>query len=282
MLHISTRASTQHAATEAVRELAGYGFERLEITGPADFDAFDEHGLADLVKEHELHILLHGHVPPQPEPFVPNPATAGPDEQHKLVALADQAVRLSQALGQNLYSLDAGYAWEVADELDEAGRPVPVAPIQAPYAQMDEALTSLAKRLPDGFRLAVANGEPAEDGSPMSLAASPEQIIDFLDWAAGLPGLGLLLDMGRLARTADALCFDRWEVLDQLVSAAPELILKVRLSPDTLHGGDAELDFLREVRGELDGVPLVLDWPGCDPHQAVRRAAEIRDRLGTD
>ncbi len=287
MLYITSYASRQQAATEAVRELAGYGFEHIELTGGTSHDLYDQQGLLDLARENDLSLLVHNYFPPQAEDFVLNTGTGDPDQQQMLVNLVDQAVSLSQALGQSHYSMHAGYATELAPELDAESIFVRGQPAENAWGNMVEAVTSLAKRLPENFRLAVENAFPAYDGSPLSLLASPEQIFDFLNLADDLPSLGLLLDLGHLAVSADILCFDRWDFLDRLVSSHAHQIFEVHLSKavdgrDT-HSmnspADPETAFLREVQDEIGHAPIVLEWHRPDLHDAVRRAEHMQRAL---
>jgi sugar phosphate isomerase/epimerase len=112
MLYIAAHIAKDAAPTETVRELAGYGFERIELAGPADWSAFDEEGLVDLAEDNDLSLILHNDFPPQMEDFVPNLATQDAEEQTRLVRLLDEAFRLSQSLRAKVYSLQAGFAWD--------------------------------------------------------------------------------------------------------------------------------------------------------------------------
>lgn len=278
MLYISAHIERDAAPTEAVRELAGYGFERIELAGPADWNAFDEEGLADLAEDNDLSLILHNDFPPQMEDFVPNLATEDEEEQTRLVRLLDEALRLSQTLRARVYSLQAGFAWELSPEAD-AG-PALLAPIYDARENMAEAVSNLAKRLPKNFVLAVSNGTPQPDGSPLSLMASPEQILEFLEMAGDVPELGLFLDIPALERASGLLGFGLLDALDDVASRYVDKIAKIRLA---IPAADARptpglTNFMRAILPDIPTAPVVLDWRGIslrdlpDQVEAFRKA----------
>jgi sugar phosphate isomerase/epimerase len=277
MLHISSTAFDADILTPDGAGVAR-DFPGLELSGgPHRSPAELSEGMARLRRAGAASILVHNYFPPPKEPFVLNLATADAILLERCLRLAGEALDLCAALGTPFYSFHPGYRRD-GRELSNGHFAFsgPQRSMSATLAQFHANFPALhALACERGVKLAVENLFPIRD-EVTSLANTLGEMEALI---APLPGdVGLLLDLGHLAVSANLLGFDRLAYLDGLLSRHGGRIFEVHLS-----GNDGETDAHLPIQPgdwQLDVLPLFRGLPGADGN-GVRLTLESR-RLHPD
>lgn len=271
-LFLSSYCSPSRSISQAVRDIAGLGVTRIELTGGCDHALYDEAELLGLARSHGLELVIHNYFPPQAEDFVLNLASEDPQIKARSLGMVTQAVELAQKCGRGFYSVHGGYWYEQSVKKGERGvfhpGPRAAASDETFYANLGQ----IARRiLPGGFKLAVENAFPAHGHQRFSLLAEPDEIMRFCEFCQGHPSLGLLLDLGHLNVSARYLGFDKGRFLEELMTRYADKVFEVHVSAndglcDAHRVNDMdcfELSFLREYQEALAGAVVVMEWQQC-------------------
>lgn len=274
-IYISSSCSHKRSVFDSVEELANVGFTHIELSGGNDFDGYSQAALLEMRRKLGLTFLVHNYFPPQPEIFVLNLATSDEVLRGQCFRLVREALALSDILGQTHYGVHAGYSREMSLTRDQDGVFVGFAEIAAPRCAQEAFIEAILAELPPGFRLAVENAFPRLSDAHLSLMATPEDIVYFLNRFKEEQA-GLLLDLGHLGVSAHILQFDKYAFLRSLVQQFGKRILELHLST---HVGSRDkhyitppdspdVAFLMEHRAFLEHAPLVLEWQNTDCKEA--------------
>ncbi len=274
-IYISSSCSQKQSVFDAVEELADAGFSFIELSGGNDYDGYSQTALLEMRRKRGLTFLVHNYFPPQPEPFVLNLASSDALTRKRCLRLIRDALSLSAALNQTHYGVHAGYSREMNLARDQDGVFVGSTQIADPRTTQEEFIETILRELPPGLRLAVENAFPRPDDAHLSLMATPEDILYFLNRFENSKA-GLLLDLGHLGVSASILQFDKYAFLRTLVSQYGTRILELHLST---HAGSRDthsitppdapdVTFLKEQRTFLEHAPLVLEWQNADCKEA--------------
>ena len=111
MLYITSYCSPNRSISGAVNDLFEVGFRNIELTGGTDYAYYSEDELSKLQKRCGLNFLIHNYFPPQEYECIMNLSSCDSSVKKRTLGLIKQAVSLAQKLGQNLYSIHAGFAY---------------------------------------------------------------------------------------------------------------------------------------------------------------------------
>ena len=285
MLYITSYCSGKESIIGAVEELVSRGFRNIELTGGTRYESYSEDGLLELLDRHGLKYIIHNYFPPQRDELVLNLASSDETIKAGTLRLVEEAVRLTQAFAQDLYSIHAGYAHDLIPVVGEDGLFMPRDLGQNSKEVFFETLGYISRDLlPAGFRLAVENAFPAYGNGRFSMLSDPGDIFEFLDFCRGHPNLGLLLDMGHLNVAAHYAGFDKQAFLEDLLADHPEKIFELHISSnngavdshDPSVVDSFEVTFARRVLDLLGDIPVVMEWhqrpsPGvCAQYESIR------------
>jgi sugar phosphate isomerase/epimerase len=274
-IYISSSCSRKRSVFDAVEELAQAGFSHIELSGGNDFDGYSQVALLEMRQKLGLTFLVHNYFPPQPETFVLNMASSDKATRSRCLRLVREALALSAALGQTHYGVHAGYSREMSLSRDQDGVFVGSEAIAAPRLAQEAFIEVILAELPAELCLAVENAFPRPDDPHLSLMATPEDILYFLERFSN-PTAGLLLDLGHLGVSAHILQFDKYAFLRNLVSRFGSRILELHLSTHTgnrdthsiTRPDSPDVTFLMKHRMFLEHAPLVLEWQNADCKEA--------------
>jgi sugar phosphate isomerase/epimerase len=180
--------------------------------------------------------LIHNYFPPPPIPFFLNLASGSPDVRERSIAHVKETLRLSAALGAELYSVHAGFITDPSGFGETSFIfPSPGSPEEERVALM-RFVASLREVLPvaaeTGVDLLLENNACSEELRGKLLLQRTEEFQEFFA-LFDHPRLKILLDTGHLNVSAHALGFDRLHFVR---------ILGERIAAVHLHDNDGRTD----------------------------------------
>lgn len=185
-----------------------------------------------------MNFIFHNYFPVPKEEFVLNLASPSDRIRKKSMALVGRSISLGKKIGARLYSCHPGYRVDPKLTSDgmfdfSAGDPVSkkdclnfiVRDFMKYYE--DLGLESENQDIFVGFENLFPTGEKEN----YSLFSGPEDIAAILDSdAVRQSNIGLLLDLGHAAISAERLKFDRYDFIDNLINKYGDKIYGVHLS----------------------------------------------------
>jgi len=209
-IYVSTGGSRDQTGTATGRRLIDLTQWGIELSGGAWDTAVHENCLA-LASQRP--VLLHNYFPVPRNPFVLNLSATSPEALQVAVQHCEQAIALSGEAGAHVFAVHAGFLADVpVNQLGKRIDRTPLADREQSLRQMGEVLSGLADVADRrGVRLLVENhalspGNLASFGENFLLLVDPDEIREFTVHMDGR--VGLLLDVGHLRTSAEALAFD--------------------------------------------------------------------------
>ena len=98
--YISSSSSRHRTLEDITRELAGLGFDRIELTGNVAFEDHIEAKIMKLRSHFGVEFLIHNYLPFLPEDFVLNLASAQEKNRRKTMEHIQRAVTLALDLAK--------------------------------------------------------------------------------------------------------------------------------------------------------------------------------------
>ena len=289
MLYITSYCSTEKFIAGAVEQIASLGFKNIELTGGTGYSEYSEAELHDLRDKFGLSYLIHNYFPPQKENFVLNLASGDRVVRSRTFNLVSQAVTLSKEFSQHLYSIHAGYVYDLSPVKGKDGLFLPTDSGKNSQKAFYEALEHIASSLlPKGFNLAVENAFPAYGNGHFSMLSSPKDIFEFLQFTERYRNIGFLLDLGHLNVAAYYQKFDKETFLKKLLSEFRHKIFELHLSrnngvEDThkiCRVESFEVQFVGANREFFKHIPIVLEWHQCLSPSVYDEFKRIESFLG--
>ena len=267
MLYITSYCSPNRSISGAVKDLFALGFRNIELTGGTDYVHYSEDELMKLRERYKLNFLIHNYFPPQKNESVLNLSSRDPHIRKQNFKFVKQAVSLARKMGQDMYSIHAGFPYDLSPIKDEDGvykRSGSVCGQEGLYENIKRISESV---LPSGFRLAVENSLYLAGGmfSPLSM---PHEMLAFLSAFEKFDNVGLLIDFGHLNIASHYLNFQKEKFLEELLTIYSHKIFEIHISRNNSHTDSHEVsttkcfevDFIRKHGKKINGVPIVFEW----------------------
>jgi sugar phosphate isomerase/epimerase len=268
-VYVTSNFSRDKSIIHAVKELAEAGILNIELSGGTTYEAFSLQKLCFLLKTHKLKFLIHNYFPPQENDFVLNLASSNSHIQASTFKIIEQAIYLSRTFSQSLYSVHAGYAYDLSPIKGDNGLFLPKDRRRHSthnfYKNTERIATQI---LPQNFRLAVENAFPAYGENDFSMLSGPDEIFDFLSFFDSYSNIGLLLDLGHLNVASYYLGFNKNSFLEKLVREFSHKIFEIHISSNKgeLDSHEVstvdsfEVKFVNEHLNAFKNAAIVLEW----------------------
>lgn len=175
----------------------------------------------------EMHFMVHNYFPPPPKHFVLNLASLDEISHLQTMSMCRNAIDLCAQFGAPFYSVHSGWAFQL--ETADLGQPerqqqiisqqaIDVSKAYEQFISSIQTLSDWARR--KGLRLLVENNVIAPSNmikkqENILFNTHPNAILRFFEDVAD-DNVGLLLDFGHLAVSANALGFDPLEATQSL------------------------------------------------------------------
>lgn len=229
-VYVSSEAFRTRSVPEIVDACLRNGIARLELGSGTVW----EPNLLERVREtagHGISYLVHNYFPPHEAPFVLNLAADDPEVLACSRSHCRQAVDLTAELGAGFFSVHAGFAFTARP--DDLGKDL----TRASRGSLEQAQQTFVESLKDlctygeerGVTIVVENNVVApfnliNGKNRLCLCATAEDILQTCA-EVGSSNLGLLIDVGHLKVTANALNFDKQKFLDAVAPRVAALHL---------------------------------------------------------
>jgi len=209
-VYVSTGGCRDDTGTAVGRRLLDRTEWGIELSGGA-WDAQVRENCLALAAERP--VLLHNYFPVPRDPFVLNVSARSPEALQVAIRHCERAIALSGEAGAHVFAVHAGFLADVpVSQLGKRIDRTPLADRGESLRRMGEVLHGLADVADGcGVRLLVENhalspGNLASFGENFLLLAHPDEMREFITSMDGR--VGLLLDVGHLRTSAEALGFD--------------------------------------------------------------------------
>ena len=272
MYYISSTICGKARIKDVVLELIGLGFSNIELSGGTVFYEGIEEDLLDLRKRYKVNFLVHNYFPPARDSFVMNIASGDSALRKNTFDLISNAIRLTERLGNDLYTFHPGYNISSVTEKNgrfyedlDVGESAGIQNTKRDFYQgMDFLLDRLAGK---EIRIGVENLFPFHRNF-YSFLDSIDDIEEFLDRYKDVPNIGILLDLGHLNLAANVMGFDKLNIVERVMAEYPDKIFEVHISENDgsrdFHNV-SELDswqigFVMDNKKFLKDVPIVFEW----------------------
>ncbi len=253
-----------------MRELAGLGFNAIELTGNVKHCPNIGRLLLQYKDLNGLDFIIHNYLPIENEDIVLNLASTNPDTRLKSMDIVKHAIDISKLLGQTQYSVHPGFRHDLLPDIEKGFfRKAKGGDNCNTRENFFQTVRHISHKLAgNGFKIAIENLSPKGAGEIDSFLCTPQDIEDFFIHFEDMSGVGLLLDFGHLNVASQLLNFDKFKVLDTIFSLHLDKVFEIHLS-DNDGSGDShcvtELDswqiqFLLENRDRLQDKTLVFEW----------------------
>lgn len=225
-VYISTGAFRFKELAEIIEFSVNHGIDRIELSSGIAYQP----NLLDQVRgtnQPRINYLIHNYFPPPEEPFVLNLASSDTHTRKRSLELCRRAIDLTSILGGAFYSVHSGFAFDMSP--DFLGKPRSQRQIpKSAYIPYDEAydifadnvinLTRHARSKGVGFLIENNVVSPVyitDHNRRALLMASADEIVQLITDVDD-PNLGVLVDVGHVNVTANALGFRREEFIEML------------------------------------------------------------------
>lgn len=291
MVYISSSACTKDKIKDVVLEFVRLGIFNIELSGGTRFYSRIEDDLLNLKKEFGINFLIHNYFPPfQESPdFVMNMAAQEENEKSNTFKIIKNAIRLSKALGSNLYTLHAGFDAPLYEKggvfykkLNSGKKQNRQNTKKDFYKGIDFLLSHFIN---ENFKIGIENFFPLK-GYFNSFFESQEDIIEFLSLYKKEPNIGLLLDLGHLNVAADSSGFNKFDFIDKLFSKYANKIFEIHISENNgacdSHGisnlGSWQLELVAKNKF-LHDRPVVFEWRRYSSNLISQRFADLKRHI---
>ena len=225
-VYISTGAFRFKGLGEIIQFSINHGIDHIELSSGLAYQP----NLLDQVRatnQTQITYLIHNYFPPPEQPFVLNLASSDARTRKRSLDLCREAIDLTDEIGAPFYSVHSGFAFDMKPDL--LGKPasqnrIPRSdhiPYDEAYDIFSENVISLTEYAGSkGIRLLVENNvvSPvilAEHNRGSLLMASVDEIVQLIT-DVGDPNFGVLVDVGHVNVTANALGFSREQFIEIL------------------------------------------------------------------
>lgn len=293
MIYITSSASSKDKIKDAICELVQLGFRNIEIGGGTNFYKGITKDLLTLQKRFRINFLVHNYFPPPEKPFVMNIASGDRSVREKTFELINKAVGLTRKLGNDLYTLHAGYNKSLLyekngtfyEEIDSKKNQDGDSLRGDFYKAIDFLLKHIIKK---ELRIAIENLFHISD-NVYSFLVSQDDIIEFLSLYKKEPNIGLLLDLGHLEISSTRLGFDKFDTIERIFSKYLDKLFEIHISEnngkkdshDILNSKSWQFEFLSKNKKVLKGMPVVFEWRKVCNSRAYNRFEELKRLLGS-
>lgn len=211
-IYISSNAFPRKDLDSIYEACSTYDIHHLELGSGVAYDPDAREKIISYSKK--IKIILHNYAPAPREPFVLNLASPDKDISKKSKHIVENALEISAEIGSPIYAVHAGFAYHAEAALLGKGQTqlehFPLSEARNIFLNNIVSLAQLAKRF--GVKLLLENNAlpffNLINGQNLSyLLVSTEDSLDLLSACAEL-GVGLLLDVGHLKVSSNALRFD--------------------------------------------------------------------------
>ena len=113
MIFISSSCVKQNRIADAVSELVGLGFKKIELSGGTEYYTEFESELIALKEEHSLNYVCHNYFPPPKEHFVLNLSSSNEAIYNNSIALLSESIQLSKKFNSSFLAFHAGFLSDV-------------------------------------------------------------------------------------------------------------------------------------------------------------------------
>ena len=222
MILVSTSSIRAAALPDLVRLARENGLPGLELNVVPDFHPAH---LESLVADRgSLPVTVHNYFPPPEEPFILNLASLDQEVRDQSLDHCRRAIDLSARLGAGFFSAHAGFTYDLPPSC--LGRPVIQAelpmrlfndPDRCREVMAQSARTLARYGAGQGVRFLIENNVSAaavgRTGPRLFLGLTAQDLLQLVEEVAH-PNFGLLVDVGHLNVSAQALDFNRHEFID--------------------------------------------------------------------
>ncbi len=219
-IYLSTGSFTTSSLGEIIETCDKINFHNLELSSGLPWSK----GLTEEVEfaKKKCNLLIHNYFPPPKEPFVLNLAAKNPDILQLSIDHCKRAITLCEEVGASFYSVHSGFAFEV--ESSRLGRKLSNAPrysiVEAKKIFIDSLQTLTEFGTSKKVRVAIENNVVAPinliDGKNLLLlGATAEELLEIYE-SVNSNNFGILIDVGHLKVTSNALQFDKANFLHQI------------------------------------------------------------------
>ncbi len=219
-IYLSTGSFTTSSLGEIVEICDKINFHNLELSSGL-------HWSKNLVDEIEnarkkCNLLIHNYFPPPREPFVLNLAAKNPHVLQLSINHCKRAITLCAEFGAPFFSVHSGFAFEV--DASRLGRNISDAPrysineAKKIFIESLQALTEFGASKKIGVAIennVVAPMNLIDGKNLLLLGATAEELIEIYE-SVNSNNFGILIDVGHLKVTANALQFNRTKFLHQV------------------------------------------------------------------
>jgi sugar phosphate isomerase/epimerase len=215
---------------------------------------------AQLLKKHDLNLILHSYFPPPCERIAVNLASQDAAILERSRKQINRSIDFCQVLGTDFFSFHSGFRVE-PDEHYRFKANGSAAPYETAFATLVESVKEINSHAEaKGIRVAIENhGMPEEDlsrGENLTYLLCEAWEFERL-WEAVLSdNVGMLLDLGHLKLASQSLGFDREEFMDRV---------KEKVFSIHVHDNNGRADEHREINEESWCLQVLRDrwFPGA-------------------
>ncbi len=224
-IYFSSGAFGVRTSQELVERALAAGISHIELSAGMDYSP----NLLDPLRSSSSHLtyLIHNYFPPPEDPFVLNLAAVDEDTLARSLAMCRNAIDLCTEFGAPFYSVHSGFALQLSP--DDLGQPDKQAHIAAEkrvdyetayHIFVDSVKTLAGYARSKGVRLLLENNvvAPTKEAAyreRVLLMASADEYERLLTNIAD-DTVGVLIDLGHLAVTANTYGFDRIDFVRRL------------------------------------------------------------------
>lgn len=278
LVYISSNAFPVRTFDAIFEECDRRGITHLELGSGVAYDPDARQKI--IARSKKTNILLHNYIPAPEIPFVLNLAARDADTLGKSTNLVKTALEISHDIGASFYAVHSGFAYDAQPQfLGKKQTHLAHYPLSEAHNVFLASMIDLAQYARSlGVILLIENNVlPAFnliDGANKSyLVVGPDDSLEVLNTLASL-GVGLLLDTGHLAVSAQALQFSPVEFIEtmryyikafQLSDNDGTIDSHSPITPDSwvlpqlkTFSEDTPVTF--EVNGHLDEVIKSVSW----------------------
>jgi sugar phosphate isomerase/epimerase len=220
-IYVSTTSFQTHHLPEIFALCAADGIDAVELSVAKSWNL-------DLLRRESARrpLLVHNYFPPPAEPFLLNLASQDPANLQRSLDHCFRAIDLSAEFGAPIYAAHGGFGADLGPAL--LGRPEAQAVLLAEsFAPSDRIFTTLVESSralcaygrERGVRFLIENNvlspRNGVHGRRLIPMAHPDELLS-LAQAVGDPDFGFLIDVGHANVSANALRFDRDEMITRL------------------------------------------------------------------
>ena len=219
MIYVSSAAIRRESLTQAVKELAEYGLQNIELTAG---NALSENWLEELLElkaKYQLNYLCHNYFPVPKNPFVLNLASLDETTHTNSVQLAKKAIEVSKQLGGTKYAIHAGFRIDIpVSQIGKKIEKIDFYNEKKCWQKFTETVNALYSET-DGVELFIENNVLSKPNFESYEGVNPFYVTDENSWnllKSVVPKTNLLLDVAHLKVSCNTLNLDFEKQLSSL------------------------------------------------------------------